>query len=108
MKMSLTQGSAPMLFRSITVLVVSSVNPLGVFSQTSNKPSSSLSCTVVLNTMAPHDRQSKDPLPWSTLVITEGVSPLTKALTSKVKLSHEDPGVPPALPANGLGFVGSS
>ena len=70
-----------------------SVKPF--LSQTSNRPSPSVSWTDVLNTIAPHERQSVDAGSLAvTFVLTDASSPNIKLLTSKVRLSHEEPSAP--------------
>src|SRR5579859_3813431 len=91
--MSFKLGFAPMAGRFKKEPSEMSVNPF--FSQTSNRPSPSVSWTDVLNTIAPHERQSVEVGSLGvTLVLIDASSPDIRLLTSKVRLSHAEPSAP--------------
>src|SRR6185369_6469370 len=73
--------------------VMGSLSPC--VSHTSSKPSLSLSCTVVLNRIAPQDTQATEfGSPGPTLVLTDASSPNMNGLTFIVRLSHAGPREP--------------
>ena len=65
-------------------------------SHTSSRPSLSVSCTSVLNTVAPHDRQSNDDRPSSFTLRASELAPAgnSKFALSKVGLSQSGPAAP--------------
>src|SRR6266513_3000701 len=98
MKISGTVALPSMWYRSGSFVMPSgAVTPPGVVSHTSNRPSPSVSCTVVLNTIEANDRQSTELAPLGgdcSVVVTEPVSLDTYELTSSVTLSHAEPRAP--------------